>query len=1075
MNVYLTSTIGECMSLTAKHTKDNLGLLNKKCFVFCEDRINLNIEAEIASLQGGFFGAEVFTFKRYIKSKMPSVQMLSKEASCMVVRKIINLVGKDLKCFKASSYRPTLALTIYEIISQLESAKISASELTEMAISQDKKLSLALKNKIADISLIYSKYKEYLEENDLCDSNDYLSLMPNLVFNDNELKGAKIIITGYLSATKQRQEIFRALNNMTSDFNAVLIGDRDSDLYTNDTLLKLLEIDKNANVITSKESFCEEIKRLKKYLYNPCVFKKSFNGFSTENVSVYESVNPSSEVENVAKLISLDIRNGKRFKDIALIAGDLNAYYPFIASTFSEYDIPFYVDKAKTLQEHPISLYILNYIDLVRKGFLVDNFVKFISSSLFLVDKSVTDKFKNYIYKNALSKNNLKTPFEDDEGKEFESLREVCYSCYLEGRKSKTLNDYVLATLNMLEKTKAFENLNLLGESLKNIGELKLEEFNQKAPQKITSVLTEMQAVAGDVEVSALDFKNMFSSGTKALEIDSIPLFNDAVYVGEFKSSKIKSVKNLYAIGLNGDVPFSKSDTALLTDSDLLELDGVKMVIEPKISFVNKRERESVILSLLSFNEKLYLSYSQVGNNGEASYKSELINYFTQIFNLEVKKEKGDVDLTSLSNEEKIKYLSAYSTPRTIYKQLASSVAGYKDNEENAKITLSSFFKAVDDLNLVELKENSNKIYDYTEPKKQLNLRSEDYFYDNNVSASALEKYFNCPYSSFVQNVLKLQDNETGEIKVYETGTLLHLVVEKYVDLIDNVNGLEESNILVEKIVNEVLNSPNYVKFLNKPQYKFIFSRLEKESKRVCFAIYNSLKDSSFKPYLLEAGFGDNKKFKPIKLSAKNGEYKLHGKVDRIDKYKDNIRVIDYKTGTIDSSDESFYTGRKIQLYLYMNAFTQNGLIPSGAYYFPVHDGFEKKADRNYLMKGKTVDTKEIISATDNTLSEGSKSQHVSVAINKDGKLSKKSATLTEEEMKNYLKYAIKIAEKGVDEITSGFIEPTPYVGACTYCQYGGMCGFDLNSCAERVAKKITTQTIVNAVKNDEKEAKDEW
>ena len=242
----------------------------------------------------------------------------------------------------------------------------------------------------------------------------------------------------------------------------------------------------------------------------------------------------------------------------------------------------------------------------------------------------------------------------------------------------------------------------------------------------------------------------------------------------------------------------------------------------------------------------------------------------------------------------------------------------------------------------------------------------------------------------------------------------------------------------------------------------------------MCYAIYNSLKDSSFTPYLLEASFGDNQNYKPIKLNSKNGEYKLHGKVDRIDKFNDKIRVIDYKTGSIDSSDESFYTGRKIQLYLYMNAFTQNGLIPSGAYYFPVHDGFEKKADRNYLMKGKTVDTQEVIMATDNNLQSGTKSQHVSVAINKDGKVSKNSATLNESEMQNYLKYAIKIAEKGVDEITSGFIEPSPYIGACTYCQYGGMCGFDLKSCAERVAKKITKQTIVSAVNNVEKETKDE-
>ena len=1075
MNIFLTSTIDDCITLTAKQTKDSLGLQGKKCYVFCEDRISLNIEKEIASLYGGFFGVQVFTFKRYVKSRLPKSTMLSKEASCMVVRKIITSLDSELKYFKASSYKPNLALTIFDIISQLDSARITPQELIETNKSQDKNLSPILKNKISDIALIYLKYKEHLSMNNLLDSSDYLSLMPDLICSDNELKNAKIIVSGYLSATRQRQDIFRSLNSITNDFNAVILGDDNSDVYTNDTLNKIREIDRNIKITNSNTPLTSELLGIKNYLYNPEVFKKNFTGVSSKNVSIQELSTPISEIENVAKQISILIKKGERFKDNALLVGDLNSYYQHVVNVFSEYEIPYYVDKSRTLLDHPLAQYVLSFIDLIRKGFSVENFIKMISSSIFIVDKGVSDKFKNYIYKNAFTRENLKVPFDKD-GSEFEVLRQTLYSCYLKGQKAKTLSEFVLATQEMLEKTGAIENVNALGEKLKSIGELSLAEYNEKAPSKIESILSEMVVVAGDTQIKTNDFKNMFSSGAKALEIDSIPLFNDAVYVGECKSSKNKNVKNLFVVGLNGDVPFAKSDTALLTDSDLMELDKVKIIVEPKIEFVNKREKESVALSLMSFNEKLFLSYSQTTNDGKESFKSEVVKYFEKIFKIEPKKERKGESLDKLvTEEEKERYLSAFSSPRTIYKELASVVADIKSSDKTSKILLPSFNQAVEELGLDELKENANLIYSYKEPSKELNEDDNDYFYNGFVSATAVEKYFTCPYNSYVKNVLKLQDNESGEMKVYETGTLLHSVVEKYVSNIDTVSDLKESNILVEKVVKEVLSEPDYAKFLNKPQYKFVFYQLEKESKRVCFAIFNSLKNSLFKPYLLEVPFGEKETFKPIKLTANGCEYKLQGKVDRIDKYNDNIRIIDYKTGTISSSDESFYTGRKIQLYLYMNAFVGEELKPSGAYYFPVHDGFSKKEDRNYLMRGKTVDEEEIIEATDCSLDKGKKSEHVAISINKDGSLAKRSETLTKDEMKKYLDYAVKIAEKGVEEMTKGFIKPTPYEGACTYCEYGGMCGFDAKRNGERVASRVSKNTIISAVDSQLKETKDEW
>ena len=1069
MNVYLCDTTSKIVSTTANVVK-NLIDSGKSCMVFSDDKITLSLELEIASrLGGGYFDVEVITFKRYLSDKNTTAKVISKESSVMLIRKIIADLKSELVCFGNSVNTPNMAVVLYELISQLESAKISPSDLKTL-IDNDSNISPSLLGKIKDVYTVYNRYDEEIKKLNLYDSNEYLSLMPELCKNDKKLKDTAIVISGFQSVTRQRYDVFKALYENAESFHAVISYDESSETYTGETYNSLLSISKSAKIYNECGSLPVEAEFIKKNFYNPSVFSEDFKPLITDNVSLYQASDSQDEAEHIAKDILSEIKTGLRYKDISIAVGNLAESLPYLTKTFSDYKIPYFVEKTTQLSEHPICDFILSVLDFERKGLYSKDFVKVINSSLFYPDKQQSDKLKNLVFKNMINRKGFKVPFtfSCEENAIFEWYREKLIKYTDKLSSATTVYDYAQAIKDMLLECEIDKNLQSLSCRLNDIGELTLANLNDRVFEKTISVLDEMIAIMGTSKISALDFKNVFLSGATGTKISSIPILSDAVYIGECKSVKIISADILYAMGLGGDVPFTKSDTSILSDGDLSVLDGFNVIIEPKIKAVNKRERENVLITLCSFNKKLKLSYAVSDGKGSTIYKSDALKYLISAFALKAVSglKKGYVDADSCYIE---KEAQGFTNENTSLIEIAKLYQDYKNGDRQTADKVASFYKATEILGLDSLKQKADELLKeksierYVEKGDNLSIKGGE------ISASVLESYFSCPYKNYANNLLKLKETQDAEIRVNETGTLLHLIQEKYVKSLDKVCDKISSDKLVEEIFSEIIEDENYKKYLSSSKLQYTLSMLNRECKRVCFSVYNSIKNSSFIPKYFEKRFGKGQDVPAIKLSAKSGEISVKGVVDRVDEFDNYVRIIDYKSGKISSSEESFYTGNKLQLYLYMNAFTRDGKKPAGSYYYPVKDGYSE-VEETYTMRGKTVDSSDVLVATDNQIEENRGSQIVSVSLAKDGKPYKASAVLSEEEMQKYLKYSIKVSENCIDEIRTGYCTPSPYENACDYCAYGGMCGFSGEEGGLfRKVNRVTKSTIIDAVDESEK------
>lgn len=1069
MVIRKVKTVADVICVSARLALPSSVLGAKKCYVFCEDKITLNIESALAELSGkGFFNVEVLTFKRYIKSRKREINMLGKESSGMAIRKIISDLQGKLTCFKKCKIALDFPKTLYELISQLESAKVSSSDLLRIIENEGDSIPKALLMKLKDVYLIFDGYEKYLAENDLVDSNAYLTLMPDLIKADDELKNSAVILSGFPSVTKQRYDIFKSLFDNVADVTAVVTAGNEKDVYTYETFYALLNIDPAAEIITEPTVINEDGRKILGALYNPDeIFKrKTAPKERLDSVYAAEFLSAEKEAEFVAKTVIKEVRGGKRFKDVAVAVGDGGAYFPLISKYFSEYGIPYYLDKPFYLSDHFVCKFVSDYIDFVRRGFLRKDYLSFVSSPAFCTDKTKTDALKNYVLKKALNRKRLMDAVIDDE--DLSSLHKKAVNAYALFNKAKTVKELNAAVTGALEEVRAAENIAAVGDKLGVYGYLDFKEFNDKVFERLNDLLIEIERVIGDKKISPLEYKNVFLSGAKNLKIGGIPVYSDAVYVTDASQVKFAAPKTLIAAGLSFGVPSVKNDVALLSDKDLEKLDELKVSVDPKIKAVNKRGREAFATALCSFKEKLILSCPSVSASGKAVIKSDIIKTVTDCFKVNAVSEAQEYLLAGGGVKSAV--ADRFLAEKPALNEIANLKTDYLAGVKRASVLAASFFEAIKDFKGGDLYEKAAEILNGEERGDYLGTEAAD-FSGGEISATAIESYFSCPYLNYAKNLLKLAPSETGEIRVNDVGTFLHGVIEYYVKNVSRVTDKISSDALATEAVEHEKESGNYENYGVDKKSEFYFNMLLKEAKRVCFAAYSGITGSDFKPSMLEQSFGGNSAVPPLKLQTKSGEFFLRGKVDRIDKCGDNIRIIDYKSGRIDNGLDKFYGGSKLQLYLYMNAFLSNGLKPAGAYYFPVRDGYAEESEdsdaANYKMIGNTVDDKDILNATDKNLFANKKSDFVKVRIKRDGAPYSNSQVVSPEAMDSFLKYSIKIAERGVNELKAGYVRPSPYSGRCEYCEYGAMCRHDAASGGERKLNGVHQSTVAAASRED--------
>ncbi len=1021
----------------------NEGQLNNKNLIFCEEKVSLMAERAITSSVGSTFKTEVYSFGNYLRAKKPLNKILSKEGSAMVTARVIS--GMPLK--KLSHSRENLAPSLFELIAQLKSARVTPENL----LNASQSVGGVLKDKLIDISAVFSGYEQFITDNGYEDQNSALSYLPSLIENDADITKANVFIVGFSGFTSQLRSAITALLKKAQSVTAILTGGDNMFAYVNEAPKIFTSLCAQAGV--GCDCYCvasilkPEAKMLAQTMFNPSAYAKK--QYPTKDVCFFAAGNVYQECERTAQAIRTLILNGARYRDISVAVPDTCAYKDALKVAFSALEIPYFLDERKAPLSHPLIKLIMAYVDVKRLGFERKAFTAFFKNPLICENKKLADGFENYIIKYNIEYGGLTRPLFDNGDErvcEYERFRAELVA-YFDG----------FCISKLLDKCSAQEKLTVYANSLREMGLHDQASVTEQIFGAVKEIVDQIQAILGNSQINFNEYKRVLTSGINALKLSVIPQYNDAVFVGGFKEVGLIKNNHLFVLGLTQSVPGAKEDVALLSDSDINALESVKLLIEPKIKIVNHRVRENVAMALVAFEKRLYLSYPITDAVGKKNNRSEILEYVSKIFTTEPYPEEN-----------------GYLAVKQGLKSFAKSVGEYADCLTEEPVKAFSFYQAYGSFNQGEQVMQSI----LQSSQKQLKIRldqNKKAVVGNLTSPTAIEDFYKCPYRSFLVHGLKLKPRENGKVDALSVGNFMHEALSYYMLRIDEVTDRASSDALFEQIKQAVLQKDEYSKFLLESETAYALERVAKECKKYCWLNFNYSKNSDFKTEFTELKFGVSSKEQSgvvlPAISLANGAVKLSGTIDRVDTCGHYYRIIDYKTGKVDDTDKALFSGTKLQLYLYSAVLKERKL--AGAYYLPISDEYVADDEqKGAFVIGKTLDQTQALFAQDKNLKESGKSDFINVSVQGDSV----SKALCENELNAYVDYAIAVSESAAKNMLEGFIAPSPYEEMCKYCEFGAMCG--VGDKQERklkgVDKNVITQAVFNNVQAEEGDKRDE-
>ena len=1062
---------------------------NHKIFIIVPEQFSFSAEKHLLDTieENSSINAEVLTLSRMADRVIEETEgnlktHLSKVGKAMILYECLEKNNGSMNVLKSSDKNLDLAINT---INEFKKHNVSVNSLEDVLSSIDDQ---HLKLKIEDVKRLLEGYEERIIENFL-DESDTLSILANNIEEVDFFNDSIIYIDEFAGFTPSEYVIIEKLCTLAKEITVSVCTDiiekvqtpDESIFYFNEiTAEKLLEIAKKTgcfiqkvNLDNPKKFESEELKLLENNLYPFAkeTLSKGKNDLKTNDISLFIAKNPYSEVEYVANnILELVKSKGYRFKDFAIVSGNMESYSNNLKAVFENYEIPVYIDDKKDVEHNILLKFVVSLLNIFSSNFSYESVFSYAKSGALNIEDEKIFEFENYVNKWGIrGQKKYKKDFEYEEKNarqdEINETRKKIIEPILEFKDSlageKNTQDITRKLYEFISNNDIDTTILEKADLLEKEGKPEIAEEYRAGVSIFYSVLDEIFEIFSNDKMSFEKFNKILQIGISNSEFGTIPTTFDQVLFGDIDRTRAKDVKVLFIIGMNdGVIPKLLKDEGFLNDKDRDFLKENNMEIAKNTLELLYENQFNIYRTLTMPSNKLFLSYATQDSEGKALRYSILISQIKKIFsNLA---EDSDVveDKHYISNIK-----STFDEAIEKYEEFLND----EEIEEEWKEILAWY-----DLNYSEKLENVLKGIDYNNLPEIIEEKNVQKMYGNSLrtSISRLEQYRRCPFSFHLKYGLNLKEAEEFKIKSLDTGNFMHDVIDSVFTKIEekelDVKTItkEELEIVVNNIINEKLGiNKNYI-FSSSARYIVLTKRLKRAITQSIDYIVEQLQNSSFELYGHELAFNEKTDFKPMRITLENGkEVVVTGKIDRVDIAKSDektmVRIIDYKSSVKDVDLNQFMAGIQIQLLTYLDEIAQQKNADGvGVLYFNLLDTIinsngsltdeelKRELNKKFRMKGIVVSDIKIVKMMDKKLGPSMASEQIPVYLDKDENVSKgRSSAIDKDKFERLQKYTKHIIRDISNEIYSGKIDLKPYnlkkKTPCEYCEYKAICNFD--------------------------------
>ena len=333
----------------------------------------------------------------------------------MVLHRLLHDVVDDLSVYQDSSTQAGFVTQVLHVLDQLHGAATGPEDLARCIDQLEDEGGYGLcAAKLRDIRVLLAAYSRFVEGR-FMDPDRQFDAARQAVSQSDWLAGARIWIDGFAGFTQAELLMLKALMQTASHTSIALCVDPDElaqfegepdplDLFAStlttyqqvQTLIQEANLAQDPPVIlktSHRFTASPALAHIERCLFKPDVTPMPVAGA----VQCVCAQDIRSEVQFVARQIKRLVKDqGLRYRDVAVVASDLGTYEHLIHAYFTDYKLPFFLDKQQPLTHHPGATLVASALRLAQGQMEPSEVIAYMRSDLLGVDRRDLDRLENY-------------------------------------------------------------------------------------------------------------------------------------------------------------------------------------------------------------------------------------------------------------------------------------------------------------------------------------------------------------------------------------------------------------------------------------------------------------------------------------------------------------------------------------------------------------------------------------------------------------------------------------------------------------------------------------------------------